>query len=61
MNNENIFQLVLRLLIESKSIGKLASIVRDEYLDKILRAGVIKMIIPDKAQSYKRKYKLTIG
>jgi hypothetical protein len=57
----NTFQLMLRLLIESKSIGKLASIVRDEYLDKILRAGVIKMIIPDKAQSYKRKYKLTIG
>lgn len=61
MNNDNVFQLVLRLLIESKSIGKLASIVRDEYLDKILRAEVIKMIIPDKAQSYKRKYKLTIG
>lgn len=35
MNNNNIFQLVLQLLIESKSIGKLASIVRNEYLNKI--------------------------
>ncbi len=39
MNNNNIFQLVLQLLIESKSIGKLASIVRNEYLNKISQAA----------------------
>ncbi|MFR4436643.1 MAG: Fic family protein [Akkermansia muciniphila] len=34
--------------------------VRNEYLNKILQSGVVKMIILDKIQSHKQKYKLTI-
>lgn len=58
---------ILKQLAEPKSAKELASAIslstrtiKDKYLDKMLKIGVIVMTIPDKPQSSKQKYKLIL-
>jgi ATP-dependent DNA helicase RecG len=58
---------LLKELTEPKSAKELASAIslstrtiKDKYLDKMLKVGVIVMTIPDKPQSSKQKYKLIL-
>src|SRR5574344_569688 len=61
----NSIETILNSLVEPKSAKELASIMscstrtlKDKYLDKMIKADVIEMTIPDKPNSNKQKYRL---
>ena len=62
---KDVVSAILNALTEPKSAKELASIascsvrtIKDKYLDKILRTGVIDMTIPDKPTSRNQRYRL---
>lgn len=65
--DRSVIEMIVNSLTEPKSAKELASTVicsvrtmKDKYLDKMLKAGIIAMTIPDKPTSSKQKYKLNI-